>query len=62
MLILHREVDERIVINDNIIITVVKVRGDRVSLGIEAPQDVAVHREEVYQAIKQAQQNEDSAS
>lgn len=51
MLVLSRKKNERIVINDNIVITVVEVRGDKVRLGIEAPKDVPVHREEVYQAI-----------
>lgn len=51
MLVLSRKKDESIVINDNIVITVVEVRGDKVRLGIAAPRDVAVHRQEVYEAI-----------
>jgi len=51
MLVLSRKKDESIVINDDIIITVVEIRGDKVRLGIVAPKDVPVHREEVYQAI-----------
>jgi carbon storage regulator len=46
------------VIRDDIVITVVDVRGDKVRLGIEAPKDVTVHRREVYDAIKKAQQQE----
>jgi carbon storage regulator len=52
MLVLSRKRDERIVIGENIIITVVEVRGDKVRLGIEAPNDVPVHRQEVYDAIQ----------
>ena len=52
MLVLSRKRDERIVINDNIVITVVDIRGDKVRLGIEAPSDVPVHRQEVLDAIR----------
>ncbi len=52
MLVLSRNRDETIVINDDIEITIVDVRGDRVRLGIAAPRDVQVHRKEVYDAIK----------
>ncbi|MDB5388300.1 MAG: csrA [Planctomycetaceae bacterium] len=51
MLVLSRKKDESIVINDEIIITVVEVRGDKVRLGIQAPRDVPVHRSEVHAAI-----------
>jgi carbon storage regulator len=54
MLVLSRKRDERIVIGDNIVITVVDVRGDKVRLGIEAPVDVPVHRQEVMEALKRA--------
>jgi len=53
MLVLSRKRDERIVIADNIIITVVEVRGDKVRLGIEAPENIPVHREEVMKKIKE---------
>lgn len=57
MLVLSRKIDEKVIIGDNEIkITVVDVRGDKVRLGIEAPHDVQVHREEVYNAIKKEQQ------
>lgn len=49
---LSRKKNESIVINDNITIVVVEVRGDKVRLGVEAPKDVPVHRFEVYQAIQ----------
>jgi len=51
MLVLSRKKDESIVIADHIVITVIEVRGDKVRLGITAPKDVPVHREEVYEAI-----------
>jgi carbon storage regulator len=52
MLVLSRKRDEKIVIGDNIVITVVDVRGDKVRLGIEAPTEVPVHRQEVLDAVK----------
>jgi len=52
MLVLSRKRDEKIVINENIVITVVEIRGDKVRLGIEAPSDVSVHRQEVFEAIR----------
>jgi len=55
MLVLSRKKNERIVIGDNVVITVVEVRGDRVRLGIEAPQEVPIHRSEVHAAIRKEQ-------
>ncbi len=52
MLVLSRQRDEVIKIGDDIEITVVDIRGDKVRLGITAPKDVAVHRKEVYEAIR----------
>jgi len=52
MLVLSRKKNESIVINDKIVITVVEVRGDKVRLGVVAPKDVAVHRQEVFDAIQ----------
>ena len=52
MLVLSRQRDESIIIGDNIVITVVDIRGDKVRLGIEAPKEVPVHRQEVYEAIQ----------
>ncbi len=52
MLVLSRHRDESIIIGDDIVITVVDIRGDKVRLGIDAPQDVPVHRREVYEAIQ----------
>ena len=51
MLVLSRKKDESIVINDNITIVVVEIRGDKVRLGVEAPKEVPVHRREVFEAI-----------
>jgi carbon storage regulator len=51
MLVLSRQRDESIIIGDNVVITVVDVRGDKVKLGIEAPREISVHRREVYEAI-----------
>ncbi len=52
MLVLSRQRDETIMIGDEIEITVVDIRGDKVRLGITAPTRIAVHRKEVYQAIR----------
>ena len=52
MLVLSRQRDESIIIGDHIVITVVDIRGDKVRLGIEAPKEVPVHRQEVYEAIQ----------
>lgn len=51
MLVLTRKKNECIVINDVIKVTIVEIRGDKVRLGIEAPRDIEVHREEVYKQI-----------
>lgn len=52
MLVLSRKVNEAIIINDNIEVLIVEMRGDKVRVGIEAPKDVIVHRKEVYLAIQ----------
>lgn len=52
MLVLSRQRDESIMIGDNIKITVVDIRGDKVRLGIDAPTEIPVHRQEVYEAIQ----------
>jgi carbon storage regulator len=54
MLVLSRRRDQKIHIGDDITITVVELRGDKVRIGIEAPQNIPVHRKEVYDAIKRA--------
>lgn len=52
MLVLSRHRDESIMIGDDIVVTIVDIRGDKVRLGIEAPTDIPVHRQEVYEAIQ----------
>ena len=52
MLVLSRQRDESIIIGDNIVLTVVDIRGDKVRLGIDAPKEIPVHRQEVYEAIQ----------
>lgn len=52
MLVLSRYKDQSIYIGDDIVVTIVDVRGDRIRLGIEAPSTVPVHRQEIYEAIR----------
>ncbi|MCH2125718.1 MAG: carbon storage regulator CsrA [Pirellulaceae bacterium] len=52
MLVLSRHRDESIMIGDEIVLTIVDIRGDKVRLGIDAPQSIPVHRQEVYEAIQ----------
>ncbi len=56
MLVLSRQRDESIMIGDNVVVTIVDIRGDKVRLGIEAPTEIPVHRQEVYEAIKRENQ------
>jgi carbon storage regulator len=56
MLVLSRKKNESIVINDDITIVVVEIRGDKVRLGVEAPKEVPVHRREVFDAIRRNEQ------
>jgi carbon storage regulator len=62
MLVLSRKTDEKIVIGDCITITVVAIGDGKVRLGIDAPKDVPVHRQEVYDAIKREQEKNNSAT
>lgn len=62
MLVLVRKVDEAIVINGNIVVTLVRINGDKCTLGIEAPSDVPVHRREVHEAIQREKQGEKGAA
>ena len=52
MLVLSRHRDESIMIGDDVVVTIVDIRGDKVRLGIDAPQHIPVHRQEVYEAIQ----------
>ena len=56
MLVLSRERDETIIIGDNIQVTIVDIRGDKVRIGISAPPDIPVHRKEVYESIQRENQ------
>lgn len=53
MLILTRRVGETLVVGDDVTVTVLGVKGNQVRLGVNAPKDVSVHREEIYQRIQQ---------
>ncbi|MHC4499915.1 MAG: carbon storage regulator CsrA [Planctomycetota bacterium] len=59
MLVLSRTKDESIMIGDNVEITIVDVRGDKVRLGITAPREISVHRREVYDAIQREKNNKE---
>jgi carbon storage regulator len=52
MLVLSRQRDESIIIGEKVVVTIVDIRGDKVRLGIEAPSEIPVHRQEVYEAIQ----------
>ncbi len=52
MLVLSRQRDESIVIGDDVVVTIVDIRGDKVRLGVNAPAEIPVHRQEVYNAIQ----------
>ena len=59
MLVLSRHRNESIIINDNIVVTVVEIRGDKVRLGVNAPKEIPVHRREVYDAIQRDKKQKD---
>jgi carbon storage regulator len=61
MLILTRRLGETLMIGDNITVTVLAVKGNQVRIGIGAPKDVAVHREEVYERIKREETTKSKA-
>jgi carbon storage regulator len=62
MLVLSRKIGEKIVIGNDVFITVLEVRGDNVKLGMEAPKHISIHREEIYQEIINANQQAMSGS
>ena len=59
MLVLSRKKDESIMVGDNIKLTIIEIRGDKVRIGIEAPRDVTVHREEIYKIVKKEKAEQD---
>ena len=62
MLILTRRVGETLMIGDDVTITVLGVKGNQVRIGVNAPKDVAVHREEIYQRIQKEKTGQDIES
>ena len=60
MLILTRKVGESLLIGDDISLTILNVRGNQVKIGVKAPKDISVHRAEIYQRIKQAEDKQQS--
>ena len=60
MLILTRKVGESLLIGDDISLTILNVRGNQVKIGVKAPKEISVHREEIYQRIKQAEDKQQS--
>lgn len=60
MLILTRKIGESLLIGDDVEITVLSVRGSQVKLGVKAPKEIAVHREEIYQRIKALSESSDN--
>ncbi|MGH9856767.1 MAG: carbon storage regulator CsrA [Acidobacteriota bacterium] len=61
MLVLSRKKDEKIIIGDTITVMVIEIRGDKVRLGFDAPKEITVHRQEVYEAIKREKEREHKA-
>ena len=61
MLVLSRKIGETIVINDNITMTVLGIQGGQIKMGITAPKDVSVHREEIFERIKREGQRKEIA-
>ncbi len=62
MLVLTRKTGQKVIINNNIEVTILEARGDTVKIGIDAPRDISIYREEIYQEIRKAnEQSKNSA-
>lgn len=58
MLVLSRHIDEQIIVGDDIVITLIDIRGDKVRLGVEAPAEIPVHRREVWERLRERDDND----